>query len=70
MNAAGEFITVELPPVDVEAEAARAGRMMQAAALAGELTPAEFAEWCACAAAIIEHRQEETPNATAGKQTA
>jgi len=41
-----EAITVTLPrPEDIAEDTARAGRMIQAATLAGELTPEGFARW-------------------------
>jgi len=73
MSAAGEnkvapqTVTITLPRVEDFAEDfARADRMMQAAGLAGDLAPAEFAEWCECAAAIKQRRAVQDGHTTEG----
>jgi len=60
-------VTVTLPRVeDFADDFARLERMGQAMDLAGELTPAEFAEWCECAAAIKRHRAVQGGHTTEG----
>jgi hypothetical protein len=72
----GETITVQLPAMDFTEEVARAGRVMQAAQLAGELTPLEFAQWIAHGKAIMDIRPSraqgkgEAPDAQAGEHVA
>ena len=59
---APEIITVELPRVESFAEdTARAGRMMQAMDLAGELTPEGFARWMELGEAIRAQGNREAP---------
>jgi len=68
-----ETITVELPAMDFTEEVARAGRVMQAAQLAGELTLLEFAQWIAHGKAIMDIRpkgNEQAPDAAAGEHEA
>ena len=49
-----------------------AGRMMQAADLAGKLTPLEFKIWMECGEVLIQcmKENEKAPSAHAGKQEA
>jgi len=63
-----QTVTVTLPRVEDFAEDFdRAGRMMQAMDLAGDLAPAEFAEWCECAAAIKQRRAVQDGHTTEGR---
>jgi len=52
-----ETVTVTLPRMEDFAEQfALIDRLSMAVDLAGELNPAEFAEWCKCAAEIKQRR--------------
>ena len=61
---AADTIMVTLPSIEDYAEdVARAGRMTQAADLAGELTPEEFAQWMEQGEAIRANRPQENKEA-------
>jgi len=79
LNAAGtstgldvpEAVTVQLPRLEDFAEDFdRAGRMMEAADLAGELIPEAFAQWMEQGRAIKAQGKGEAPNAQAGEHVA
>ena len=69
----GETLTVTLPPMDFTAEAARAGRVMQAAEQAAQLTPEDFARWMELGEAIragTGQGNREAPHAALGEAIA
>ena len=63
-----QTVTVTLPRMEDFAEdSARAGRMMQAADLAVELTPEGFSRWMELGKAIKAQENEKAPSVEAGK---